>query len=524
MRAGKARPWAGPREIRVGTKGSEGVFRAGICDAYETAAPGRLLPTPIAQDGAAPSPGLKALPLNPAALLQVLQQSGVVGPEGARAPLILLIDPEKLEGSLLDPDKAPPGVTIPPESLQQMVMLEAPKRRGKACAADEIVRFEAPAADHPLMRYVAQIRDALKAQGLASDAEGVKILAVGENPYDPDPNVQSHGGNIARTIGGPCGLARGAVVKLFDPAIKSFPPERTAPYFQVLDLARAKRLAGGHATMEDAFEAGVGRVIAEQIRYRLEVEKAIEMLPIPEDKRTRIVSFSSGISVLRLAQQLVTEIGRTPPQSRIKVDAEAWFGRKIANNADVLALRDAIAAELLARIEKPKVKARIKKEQAELTETVRRARESRIAIFASCGNDYAVGASEALTTHVTAGIRGITLVGATAIHDPNSRAADRMADFSNPGAHLSAPGVKWPVAPPPNGEGPPADTDGTSYSGPFVASVAALMIAENPAISPEQIEAGLLESARHVPGAGVARDGAGMIDPVAAVAYARAAK
>jgi serine protease len=77
----------------------------------------------------------------------------------------------------------------------------------------------------------------------------------------------------------------------------------------------------------------------------------------------------------------------------------------------------------------------------------------------------------------------------------------------------------------------PVDADGTSFAAPYAASVAALMVKADPKITPDQIEQILTSPgvARHVPNAKVEgvgseppRDGAGEIDPVAAVAAARA--
>jgi subtilisin family serine protease len=109
-----------------------------------------------------------------------------------------------------------------------------------------------------------------------------------------------------------------------------------------------------------------------------------------------------------------------------------------------------------------------------------------------------------------------------------------LAPFSSAGADLLGPGVNLPVAAPePSIRGSleallgrivhprtpwtrPAEASGTSYAAPWVASVAALMIAADRTIDPERIEALLRRSAREVP-----TTPTGAVDVVRAVRDAR---
>lgn len=168
----------------------------------------------------------------------------------------------------------------------------------------------------------------------------------------------------------------------------------------------------------------------------------------------------------------------------------------------------------------------------ELEGATRSARAKGILILASAGNDYFPGATIEETQHPTAGIPGIVSVGAVDIGDPGTRDDDRVADFSSPGADLCGPGVGWPVGLPRQlpgqhpGQGSqplmPTDMNGTSFSSPYIASVVALMIHEDPKLTPQEIEAILLDPVvvSHVPSKGLPRDGAGYVDAVAAVALA----
>ena len=64
--------------------------------------------------------------------------------------------------------------------------------------------------------------------------------------------------------------------------------------------------------------------------------------------------------------------------------------------------------------------------------------------------------------------------------------------------------------------------DGTSFAAPLVASTIACMLQANPGLSPLLIRSILVETAYSVPGADHARQGAGALDPGAAVARALA--
>lgn len=109
-------------------------------------------------------------------------------------------------------------------------------------------------------------------------------------------------------------------------------------------------------------------------------------------------------------------------------------------------------------------------------------------------------------------VPGHISVGATTLGD------ERVTDFSSGGqVEIAAPGVQSPVGPP-GRDGRPERIDGTSFSTPYAAGVAALMLQTNPRLSTAQIQEILQSTARNLPGE---RDGAGVIDPVAAVRRAR---
>lgn len=102
-------------------------------------------------------------------------------------------------------------------------------------------------------------------------------------------------------------------------------------------------------------------------------------------------------------------------------------------------------------------------------------------LVASMGNSYR---NEIM---YPAGYQGVIAVGATNAHD-------EIADFSTTGDHISvcAPGVEIYSAMPGGGYG---YSSGTSMSCPFVTGAAALILSQNPGISPQEVKTQLEETA-----------------------------
>ncbi len=106
----------------------------------------------------------------------------------------------------------------------------------------------------------------------------------------------------------------------------------------------------------------------------------------------------------------------------------------------------------------------------------------------------------------------------------------RSSTRSRSSGWLSAPAVNLPVGGRSGGGGlgglgagleRPADATGTSFASPYVAQVAYLMDAANPRLSADELARLLTDprAVRDLPGTD--RDGAGAIDPFAAVLLAR---
>ncbi|NBE51374.1 S8 family peptidase [Streptomyces boluensis] len=136
---------------------------------------------------------------------------------------------------------------------------------------------------------------------------------------------------------------------------------------------------------------------------------------------------------------------------------------------------------------------------------VGRAVQAGVTILASAGNS----AEEGNEGNYPAGLAPVISVAAT--QQDGSRAS-----FSTVRTHntIAAPGVGIISA---NLEGGYRPVQGTSPAGALASGVAALMVAENPDLTPAQVRAILMRTAKHPPGGHNAFVGAGQINAAAAV-------
>jgi subtilisin family serine protease len=182
-------------------------------------------------------------------------------------------------------------------------------------------------------------------------------------------------------------------------------------------------------------------------------------------------------------------------------------------------LERGVAAALHEALSSSPMREKLAAAREQLEGTVRDARRSGILPFCSAGNTYSEAASLSDDTDSlnVAAVKGMIVVGATELRDPFDREQDRSAYFSSgsdrlPGyVTLSTVGADVPF-------GPRRElASGTSFSTPIAASVAALMIEANPSLTPDDVERLMKRAVRDLPGV---RDGAGELDPVAAVELA----
>jgi len=118
-----------------------------------------------------------------------------------------------------------------------------------------------------------------------------------------------------------------------------------------------------------------------------------------------------------------------------------------------------------------------------------------VVVVAAMGNEYEYGNP----LEYPAALKGVCAVGATDY-------ADRRGDFSNTGKHIAlvAPGVSiistTPTYPVPKAKRDYDSWDGTSMAAPHVSAAAALLLAEDPDLTPAQVIRKLQRSSDKVPG------------------------
>jgi len=347
--------------------------------------------------------------------------------------------------------------------------------------------------------HIAEVRLQLDSKSLPSSAKGVTVFVIGED------KGSSHEQAIARTISGPLGLAQGADVQL----------RTTGAYGKYIDAHPATRGWGPQPPLWQYAQLGVAQLEADLHAVREEI-KAVRST-VPADGRTRIVSMSWGKDIATVAGELAMRVapgsdawsaGVEPVEQRLRrhIDAgnpddAAQVRRELAHQlADEMGrqLTDAVNAE------------KFRKLKSDLQGEVNKATNKGLVIFNAAGNDAdfarRVLGNEGLSTMVTDSINGPISVGAV---DLRKRTIwERSAS-----SRIAAPGVELPVG---TNNGAAMNVNGTSFAAPYAASVAALMVAANPKITPGQIKA-ILTSATVTTGLA---DGTRMIDPVAAVAEA----
>jgi hypothetical protein len=359
-------------------------------------------------------------------------------------------------------------------------------------------------------------REELQEQGLPTRADGVTVHVM---------DMGEHGKAVSRTAAGEAGLGEGATVQLHD--VNTLVNHDDIPFVQrAAEVGPGTSLDQlGHALV---LRMGRGERGRAQILDQLTDAKTSD--------RTEIVNQSFGIS---LADEIVKPIGtmvQQHPNSPMMLSIAQRLGRRV----DQAALADPqhpghkVEIQNIARViwesyesasvDSPAASFRAAA-RAELEAALERSRAAGLFTVTSVGNNYGaaqeLGLPEGASRLDSHGMDGMLHVGATEEGDFGTELDDTMADFSSIGADLVAPGTRIPTGAAPSGFGMATDQQGTSFASPYVAGLAALMLKANPALTPDDLDAILRDPANLTDLAGTDRDGAGQIDPVAAVAAAR---
>ena len=357
------------------------------------------------------------------------------------------------------------------------------------------VHADAP-ADHPYVAHIAAIRSELEARGLKSNAEGVKVIVV-------EPNFSPHAGAVLRTIVDPVvGLAPGAETLLITPD-----GEYDQEGEDALDriIAARKGIRAGDAP---STRLAVDYAILAMLQRAHDVR---EVRRLHDGQSTIFANMSYGRTAFSVAKKIDDALAEAPQGS----EAHAAL-QELPKNKD--ARIQHLAETVHDAVQSDAAQAQLASARAKLERELSLARKERILIFTSAGNDREPEMADAgVSQHFTNNFQELVQIGATKINDPLLPGDDVSVSWSSEGRiGLSGPGFKLPV-------GLDGNISGTSFASPYGIATAALMSANNSDLSPDQIDEiqGRPDVAHDIAGV---RDGAGVIDPIAATSLAARAK
>ncbi len=342
-----------------------------------------------------------------------------------------------------------------------------------------------PPANHPYAQYVNGLRAQLSQMRLPTRADGVRIFDIGEAERPGRP-MNEHTSMVAQTMVGSLGLANGADLKVLRHTEGADPIQ--APMATLNDIGElATRLMASHLN-----------------ECRAQLSAVMER--VPNDGRTTLVNMSVSADAISNAATLARFALNSPPGSPMAADVARMLGHP-ATAADLPQITQFILPRVRAALMTSPAPVRAAAQA--LAQDVAAARQRGVLFMKAAGNrqELADRLNAPDAAHEFDSVPGMIVVGAVDLgRDPLSPADDSVARFSVRGATLGAVGVRVPL----NGR----DQSGTSFSTPFVTSVAALMLKANPRLTPDQLEQILKDTSRPV------RGGLNQVDVVRAVARA----
>ena len=397
----------------------------------------------------------------------------------------------------------------------------APLNTPQKAAAEALAKAPKVDPKDPYAQHITGVRAELKKQGLPTSAEGVRVFVIGEQDA-------AHGPSVVRTVAGQStGLAPGADVQLSGRSTSVEGLMNADPRKAEFDKIHAK-IKKGTASLDDLATQGVIGADANLSAMRVSISEARARLPKPPDGKATVVNMSWGESAHRLAEQLAQKVTNGPGGSKVMTAAIAQWEKETGSVFDpdveehkagvTAVLRDQIADAIVTKMDSSPPSAA----KLALEKEVAAARKDGIIPFNAAGNDNKM-AGPTRGRNFAHDIKGIVTVGNVDIGKPKDKKDDKITWESADGqVEIAAPGERIPVG---EQNGNSALVSGTSFSSPYLAGVAALMIKANPKITPDQIEKILLDKKnsttvdqnRHT-------GGARLIDPAKAVAAAKRIK
>jgi len=429
--------------------------------------------------------------------------------------------------------RAPASVTLSLAQAQQVLQPRSSRggqllpgsadsiRLERRLADEAILSEPPPASNNPVVQYLAATHEKLAAEGLPTDATGVRVFVVGQAFLQPGRSLEitAHGRDVVRAIAGPTALATGADVRVMPVNTDDFGRYVSA----TLDgwtwpPSPREALQKKKVTLKSLGDLGARDLIKSVMESAYYVNSVRER--VPSDGKTSLLCITMGDTVANTAT-LINDAVLTQAEadgSRVSALSEELLSRSLAfpDIDDVGAAgKRVIADEIRVALAREPWASQLETARQALSAEVRAARERGILVIKSSGNYLAVAKAYGVPSDATDNFMaapGMLVVGAADIGDPDRDDDDRVANFSDPADVVQA-GVHIDV-----GEG---DEAGTSFSNPIMVSIAALMLKANPRLDPARIVA-ILENprvARKLPGDD--RDRFGIVDPVPAVRMAR---
>lgn len=348
-------------------------------------------------------------------------------------------------------------------------------------------------AGHPYAQHIASIRDRLAAAHLPTDAEGVPVLIY-------EAGWGQHATMLAQLLTDPVvGLAPGVRAELYVSVNQYNADNQVVEDRQRVDQQAVQR--GRVVTPQQVID-----LAASAYYYRAEAVR--DATRRASGERTTLVNMSFGTTPHYLAQRLLGQLQQAPKGSPAALQLARFGPGPTEQQAGLTRW----VIKVLAR---PQSQAALRGPRDDLAKEAALARQRRVLIFGSAGNDrqeWMKHPSE--SANLGHGVPGLIWVGATALGaDPVRPEDDRVSWFSPIGAPICAPGQDLPV-------GLEGDVAGTSFSSVYATATAALMLRARPELTPEEIEARLTRSAHRQSEAGD-HCGVGLVEPVAAVREAR---
>ncbi len=370
----------------------------------------------------------------------------------------------------------------------------------------------------PAASYLTSIKARLQREGLPTSAPHVQMVVLGEADKE---GLSAHGYSVLDSIKGPFGLAQGANIKVPPWKLTDTPSESRLIDTEKRLLRKGGDLESGNAILSDIANFGAELLVQRLESTALNIDAARALVPAASDKRVRLIlNLSNGHNVAGAAFDMATRASEAPEGSPLYKELVRKLGPKDDPKKWEIGVEGVFATAITDALTRKPFANALESRNKVLIQKVSAARQEGILIFCAAGNEFLKGAardgSESLLIDA---VPGMIVVGATELGKRSDGSDSTVAATSSGGPSdyvtMSTIGVNVPVGLHKKAE------SGTSIAAPIAASVGALMVEANPNLTPDDIELILTHPSVVYDIPDTMRDGAGNLDPVAAVRMAR---